>query len=157
MSGFWAGVTVGRLALGRLSVPPRRLLVLASTATLVTVALLGVVPVGVALIGLSVVGLAVAPLFPTVVSTTADRVGVTAAGRVSGWQLLSGNGSLIVMTALLGLAVSVWGEGQHHEVGHALAAGAAVLCRVAARLPPAAGGGMDDTVGDGGEQRAVRP
>ena len=157
MSGFWAGVTVGRLALSRLHVPPRRLLVVASTATLVTVVLLGVVPVGVALVGLTVVGLSVGPLFPTVVSTTADRVGVPAAGRVSGWQLLSGNGSLIVMTALLGLAVSVWGEGLPYLVVLGLAAGAAILCRIAVRLPPAAGDGMGDTVDDEAEQRAVRP
>jgi fucose permease len=139
MSGFWGGVTIGRLGLARLPVAPRRLLVWASTATLVTVALLGVVPVGVALVGLTAVGVAVAPLFPTVVSTTADRVGVAAAGRVSGWQLLSGNGSIIVMTALLGLAVSLWGEGVPYLVVLGLAAGAAVLCRLAVRLPPMGG------------------
>jgi hypothetical protein len=145
MSGFWGGVTVGRLALARVHVGPRRLLVGASTATLVSVALLGVVPIGVALVGLVVVGLSVAPLFPTVVSTTADRVGVEAAGRVSGWQLLSGNGSIIVMTALLGIAVSLWGEGVPYYVVLGLAGGAAVLSRVAARLPAAAGDDSDQT------------
>lgn len=153
MSGFWGGVTVGRLAMARLSVSPRRLLVGASTATVVAVALLGVVPVGVALVGLSVVGLTVAPLFPTVVSTTADRVGVAAAGRVSGWQLLSGNGSIIVMTALVGLAVSVWGAGVPYVVVLGVAVAAAVLCRVAVRLPPAAGG---DAI-SGPEVRGVGP
>ena len=136
MSGFWAGVTVGRLALARLSVPPRRLLVLASTATLVTVALLGVVPVGVALVGLSVVGLTVRPCSRRSCRRPPTGSG-DAAGRVSGWQLLSGNGSLIVMTFARGLAVSVWGEGVPYLVVLGLAAGAAVLCRVAARLPPA--------------------
>lgn len=116
MSGFWAGMTLGRLGLGLLSGPGRpltaaRTLIISGTlATAVYVAIpLVPVPVSIALFG--VAGVSLAALFPTLISTTADRVGVGATGRVMGWQLLSANLSVLVLSGVVGVAVDLVGTG----------------------------------------------
>jgi predicted MFS family arabinose efflux permease len=59
--------------------------------------------------GFVFLGLALAGIFPTLLSTTADRVGHAAAGRVSGWQLLTANLAATCVSALMGLLVVRFG------------------------------------------------
>lgn len=116
MSGFWAGMTLGRLGLGLISGPGRPLSaqqVLVGSGVLATGVYLAIpfapVPVAVGLFG--VAGISLAAMFPTLMSTTADRVGVAATGRVMGWQLLSANVAELGLSAVVGVAVSQTGAG----------------------------------------------
>ncbi len=109
ISGFWAGVTLGRLVLGRLPGGPRRIILASGLTTAALVAAVPLLPLGVALGTYTVIGLALAPVFPTLMSTTADRVGTTWAGRVGGWQLLSANLAGTGLGALLGIVTGIWG------------------------------------------------
>lgn len=116
MSGFWAGMTLGRLSLGRISaigggIPTGRLLVIAGTGVAVLYGLLPLVPAPVAVGGLALAGVALAGMFPMLMSTTADRVGVAAAGRVTGWQLLTGNVAATTLSSAVGLGVARIGDG----------------------------------------------
>lgn len=107
VAGFWGGITVGRLVLGRLRAAPRPLLAgagLAAAGLLLAVPLL---PRPLALGAYPLVGLALAPLFPTLMATTADRVGPAAAGRLGGYQLLAMNVGGTGLSALVGVAVGV--------------------------------------------------
>jgi len=116
MSGFWAGMTLGRLGLGLVSGPGRpltaaRTLVFSGvSATLVYVAI-PLVPVPVAIGLFAMAGISLAAMFPTLMSTTADRVGVGATGRVMGWQLLSANLFELGLSAVVGIAVNRAGTG----------------------------------------------
>ncbi|WP_426574864.1 MFS transporter [Aquihabitans sp. McL0605] len=116
MSGFWAGMTLGRLGLGLVTGPGRPFSarqVLVGSGVLATVVYVGIplAPVPVAIGLISVAGLALAAMFPTLMSTTADRVGVGAAGRVMGWQLLSANVMELGLSAVVGIWVSLTGPG----------------------------------------------
>jgi predicted MFS family arabinose efflux permease len=109
VSGFWAGITCGRLFLGRVPWPPSRILSVAGLSVLVTLVLIPLVPTRLAMFGFVVLGLALAGIFPTLLSTTADRVGHTAAGKVSGWQLLTANLAATCVSALMGVLVIRFG------------------------------------------------
>lgn len=109
LSGFWAGITLGRLVLGRLPGGPRRIVGASGLATAVLIAVVPLLPVDVVLVLYTAIGLTLAPVFPTLMSTTADRVGTGWAGRVGGWQLLSANLAGTALGALLGVVVGVWG------------------------------------------------
>lgn len=116
MSGFWAGMTLGRLGLGLVSGPDRPLTAsrtLALSGILATVVYLAIpiAPVPVAIALFAVAGISLAAMFPTLISTTADRVGVGATGRVMGWQLLSANVFELVLSAVVGIAVNQAGTG----------------------------------------------
>lgn len=116
MSGFWAGMTLGRLSMGRLAaggsgLSPARITIGSGTGLLVVFAAVPIVPPMVAVVLFSLAGLALAGIFPTLQSTTADRVGVAAAGRVAGWQLLTANVSATAFSAAVGVAVSRAGAG----------------------------------------------
>lgn len=109
VSGFWGGITVGRLLLGRLRVAPRHLLVASAVAAGVVLLAVPVLPAAVAPVAYPLVGLALAPLFPTLMATTADRVGPGLAGRLGGYQLVAMNLGGTGLSALAGVAVDVWG------------------------------------------------
>jgi fucose permease len=109
VSAFWAGSTLGRLLLRQIPLPPRRILEVGSVVVLLAYAAVPVAPVGGAVVVFAAIGVLLAPLFPTVVATTADRVGRAGAGRVSGWQLVAANLSALVLVGGTGAAVS--GEG----------------------------------------------
>ncbi|MFN8017423.1 MAG: hypothetical protein U0P45_04795 [Acidimicrobiales bacterium] len=113
-SGFWAGMTIGRLGLGRIAgagrrLTPHHLLVGSACLATATYLLLAVVPVPPGLVLPTVAGLALAGMFPTLMTTTADRVGVAATGRVMGWQLVSATTAELVVAGLVGLGVHVAG------------------------------------------------
>lgn len=111
VSGFWAGVTVGRLGLSRARGSAVRVLIWGSVAVVGAYALVPVLPTPVALPALAGAGVVLSVILPTVLSTTADRVGRVAAGRVSGWQLVAANSAAITLIALVGVGVSRWGGG----------------------------------------------
>lgn len=115
MSGFWAGMTVGRLSLGRLGVGGRgissaRLLTGAGAVVLAVFVAVPLLPSVAAAAALTLGGLALAVVFPTLMSTTADRVGVGATGRVMGWQLLTANLSATGMSLAVGIGVGRAGD-----------------------------------------------
>jgi fucose permease len=104
VSGFFAGVTVGRLLLGTIDVPVRMLPLLAG---MVVPLLAGVAagPPRLALVFVSLAGVVVAPMFPVLMATTGRRLGALHAGRVSGWQLIAGNVGATALPAATGLVV----------------------------------------------------
>lgn len=111
MSGFWAGMTLGRLGLGLVSGPgrplsARQVLVGSGVLALVVYVAIPFAPVPVAVGLFTVAGLSLAAMFPTLMSTTADRVGVAATGRVMGWQLLSANVVELGLSAVVGIGVT---------------------------------------------------
>ncbi|MCU1358538.1 MAG: hypothetical protein JWM89_3956 [Acidimicrobiales bacterium] len=106
VSGFWAGMTLGRLLLGRLRATPNQILGGAAVAVIACYGALAVLPTAGAIVGLVLGGVVLSAMFPALMSTTADRVGQTAAGRVSGWELLAANVSATVLSGVAGLLVS---------------------------------------------------
>ena len=48
-------------------------------------------------------------MFPTLMATTADRVGVAATGRVMGWQLASATVAELAVAGLVGVGVDAAG------------------------------------------------
>ncbi|MEX0768809.1 MAG: MFS transporter [Microthrixaceae bacterium] len=109
VSGLWLGITLGRLLLGRVPWPSQKILVISGFSAAITVGLIPILPVNLACGAFVFLGVAIAGLFPTLVSTTATRVGTDAAGRVSGWQLLAANLAATSLAALLGLLVVISG------------------------------------------------
>jgi predicted MFS family arabinose efflux permease len=124
MSGFWAGITLGRLGLGRLAslgtgLRPSQLLGIMAVGVAAVYVAIPLLPPLAAVAALALGGLALAGAFPTLMSTTADRVGVAAAGRVTGLQLFVANLAATGLTVLVGLGVDARGDA---VVGAALAA-----------------------------------
>ncbi len=108
VSGFWAGLMIGRLLMSR----PRITHVIdqASTVTLALAALAGLAGVAVlpsfAAVGALVfVGLSLGPLIPTLFARTRQRVGEANASRMAGRQLLATNVGAIAVPALTGVLV----------------------------------------------------
>lgn len=115
MSGFWAGITLGRLGLGRLSalgtgLRPSQLLTIMAVGVAAVYVAIPLLPPPAAVVALALGGLALAGAFPTLMSTTADRVGVAAAGRVTGLQLFVANLAATGLTVLVGLGVDARGD-----------------------------------------------
>lgn len=108
VSGFWAGLMVGRLLMSR----PRithlidhvGTVALALTA-LVALAGVAVLPSFVAVGALAFVGLSLGPLIPTLFARTRQRVGEANAARMAGRQLLATNVGAITVPALTGVLV----------------------------------------------------
>jgi fucose permease len=151
MSGFWAGMTLGRLLLGRVAaigggIATSRLLVMAGTGVALLYGVLPLVPAPVAVGGLSLAGLALAGLFPMLMSTTADRVGVGAAGRVTGWQLLTGNVAATTFSVAVGLGVDRIGDATPGVVLAVLAVGGLPVLIRSQRVHAADGGNRSPSV-----------
>jgi fucose permease len=133
VGGFWAGITVGRLLLGRIDLPERALL--ASVGVLLACfSLLAVAPAALVLPIAVIAGVALAPQFPTLLAHTGERVGVGAAGRVSGWQLLAANVGGTGLAALTGVIVDATGPAAPLAVLLAITASGGVLL-VASQRP----------------------
>jgi fucose permease len=113
--GYWAALTVGRVVFGQLSASLGRRTVLRTG--------LGLAPVGAALIwlnagstvsiaGAALLGFALAPIFPTWISITPERVGQSFAAQAVGFQVAAAN----VGIALIPGAVGVLARRQGLEV-----------------------------------------
>lgn len=133
VSGFFGGVTVGRLLLGAVDLPQRRLPLMGFVLVPAMVAV-AIGPPRAAPVALVVAGLALSPMFPALMATTGDRVGQAHAGRVSGWQLLAGNTGATAMPALTGVLVATQGPAAPSAVLVVLAVTGAVLLPVVQAL-----------------------
>lgn len=127
VSGYWAGLTLGRLAAyatgARLG--PLRLLHVSVVATVAALALYWwgrCPPAGVA--ALAAAGVGLGPIFPSLVALTPRRVGEAVASRVVGLQVATaGAGGSLAPTAI-GVVLQGGGPGL---LAPCLVAGAAVL------------------------------
>jgi fucose permease len=106
VSGFWAGMTLGRFALGLVRTTPNRMMAGAAVAVLVCYVGIATLPTPGVVMALVLGGAVLSAMFPTLMSTTADRVGVAAAGRVSGWELLAANVAATGLSAFAGVLVA---------------------------------------------------
>ncbi len=113
--GYWASLTAGRVVFGQLAASVSRRAVLRIG--------LGLAPAGAALValnaggwvsvaGAALLGFALAPVFPTLISVTPQRVGVYFAPQAVGFQVAAAN----VGIALLPGAVGVLARRQGLEV-----------------------------------------
>lgn len=135
VGGFWAGITIGRLLLGRFDLPDRALLV-GVVVMSTCFAALAFVPDGLILPVAVLAGLAVAPQFPTLLAHTGTRVGEALAGRVSGYQLIAANLGATGLAALTGVIVAATGPAAPLVVLIAVSLTGGVLLLVAPRLRP---------------------
>jgi fucose permease len=124
--GYWASLTLGRIVFGQLAASAGRRAVLRIG--------LGLAPVGAALVwlnagnvasvgGAALLGFALAPVFPTLISITPQRVGHYFAPQAVGFQVAAAN----VGIALLPGAVGVLARRQGLEVVPAFLVIASIL------------------------------
>jgi predicted MFS family arabinose efflux permease len=124
VTAFWAGLTVGRLSLGAVARRARipALLPLLPVVIVAGCALVALAPSGGVVLVTGLVGVALSPTMPTLIASTASRVGEAAVSRVTGWQLVAANAGAISVPALVGLLVDHIGPGVTPVVLAALAA-----------------------------------
>jgi fucose permease len=125
-ASFWAGLTMGRLALSTVATRLGPELVLSSS---VVVAVMGaawfwLVPDPAALMGLPVLGLGLAGVFPTLVTLTPQRIGQSRTNAMVGYQLAAGGAGVVAIPWLMGRIVAAAGL---DALAPALAVAAAVL------------------------------
>jgi fucose permease len=124
--GYWGALTAGRIVFGQLAASVSRQTVLRTG--------LGLAPVGALLLwlnlgsaasaaGAMLLGFALAPIFPTLISVTPDRVGAAFAPQAVGFQVAVAN----IGIALLPGAVGVVARRQGLEVVCVFLVGATVL------------------------------
>lgn len=108
VSGFWAGLMMGRLLMSRPAITV--LIDRAGTVTLTLGALgalggVALLPSYLAVAALVLVGLSLGPLVPTLFARTRQRVGEAHAARMAGRQLLATNVGAIAIPAITGVLV----------------------------------------------------
>lgn len=143
MSGFWAGITIGRFGLGALArggrISARRILTVAGVALAVLYVAIPVAPVPAAIAALAAAGLAVGVVFPTLSSSTADRVGVASAGQMVARQLLVANVSATALSFAVGAGVDAFGPAVPGIAFALLAVGGLPLLLASLRIQAAGG------------------
>ncbi|HRW39031.1 MAG TPA: hypothetical protein P5254_15120, partial [Aquihabitans sp.] len=98
--------------------------------------LLPTAPLPVSVAALALAGLAISVVFPTLSSSTADRVGVAAAGRMVTMQLLVANVSATALSYAVGAGVDRIGTGVPGVVFAVLAVGGIPVLLGSVRLHP---------------------
>lgn len=104
--GYWASLTAGRIVFGQLAASVSRRAVLRIG--------LGLAPVGAMLLwsnagnaasiaGAALLGFALAPIFPTLISITPDRVGAYYAPQAVGFQVAAANVGIALIPGLVGV------------------------------------------------------
>jgi fucose permease len=134
VSGFWAGLTAGRVLAGALAgvLRPELLLRLALLGLAAGTALVWLPPVrGAELAGVALLGLACGPIFPTLIATTPGRVGPAHAANAVGVQIAAAALGQSLLPAALGLLAGALGL---EVVGPSLALAAAALAWIVARV-----------------------
>lgn len=114
VSGFFAGLTIARLALGAVGhkLAPTRIVTYSTFGVVVGAGLLWWSPTSLlAATGLTVMGLAGGTLFPLNVLLTPRRVGSDATPRVVGWQLAAANFGGAAYPPLVGQMIGSSGLG----------------------------------------------
>ena len=127
VSGFWLGLTTGRLLFGLIvGLAPLATLLRASLAAIVGGAALVTLDLGGAatLAGLVVLGLAMAPIFPSMIATMPARLGPRHAANGVGFQVAAASLGQSLLPAFVGLLVAKKGL---ESVGPALVVGGAAL------------------------------
>lgn len=112
VSGFWAGITASRLALGAVGhrASPVRVLRMATLAATAGALLVWWSPQPwVGPTALIVTGLALGPVFPLLTLLTPDRFGVPSAPSVIGYQIASANLGAALIPGGIGWAVGALG------------------------------------------------
>lgn len=140
VSGFWAGLMVGRLLMSR----PRitQLIDRVSTVTFALAALaalagVAVLPSFIAVGALALVGLSLGPLVPTLFARTRQRVGEANTARMAGRQLLATNVGAIGVPALTGVLVDAVDTGVIIVVAMGVLGGISVpLLAILRRIAP---------------------
>jgi len=104
--GYWASLTVGRVVFGQVAASVSRRSVLRIG--------LGLAPLGAAMIwanagsaasvaGAALLGFALAPVFPTLISVTPQRVGAAFAPQAVGFQVAAGNAGIALLPGVVGV------------------------------------------------------
>lgn len=138
VSGFWAGVTLSRLAMARISAPPHRILAVGAPAVALAYLAVPFAPTPVAIGAVVLAGAALAVMLPTLVVTTTERVGAAATGRVTGYQLLAANLGGTGFSAGIGVVVARTNDGAPIWVLIAVAVAALPLLHRSLTLHPPA-------------------
>ncbi|MEL7207784.1 MAG: MFS transporter, partial [Actinomycetota bacterium] len=130
VAAYWAAITVGRLLAGALDerIGPERLVVVGATAALFGAGLFWWGPelsLGAGGVGLVLVGLGLAPVFPSLVLLTPERVGPERSTAVVGYQLAAASVGAALLPGLVGVLVDGIGL---DVVAPTLVAFAVVLC-----------------------------
>jgi len=114
VSGFWAGLMVGRLVLARpvaAALVERLGTVVLVVISLATLGSTTVLPPAATVAAVGLTGVALGPLIPTLFARTAQRVGNVMAARMAGRQLLATNVGAIGVPTLTGFLVDQFGPG----------------------------------------------
>ena len=114
VSGFWAGLMIGRLLMSRPRITPlvdRAGTVNLSLTALAAIAGVVVLPSIAAVAALMIAGVSLGPLIPTLFARTRERVGAVHAARMAGRQLLATNVGAIGVPFLTGLLVDATNPG----------------------------------------------
>lgn len=114
VSGFWAGLMMGRLLLARPTIATtvdRWGTVPFIVTSFATLAATAVLPAIAAVGALCLTGLLLGPLVPTLFARTTQRVGEVMAARMAGRQLLATNVGAIGVPTLTGFLVDEFGAG----------------------------------------------
>lgn len=104
--GYWASLTAGRFVFGQVSASVSRRAVLRIG--------MGLAPVGALLVasnagnlvsvaGAALLGFALAPIFPTLISITPDRVGAHFAPQAVGFQVAAANVGIALLPGMVGV------------------------------------------------------
>ncbi len=106
---FWVGLTVGRFALGAVAGPlgPDRLVRMSTVGVILGVLAFWQGPDWLTLPGLALTGLSLAPIYPTLMSRTPDRVGQGYAVQSIGFQAIAAMLGAVTIPALAGWAADV--------------------------------------------------
>lgn len=126
VAAYWAALTAGRLAMAVAADRAGAVAVLgwATAGALAGAGLLWLDPFGGGVVGLPVIGLCLAPVFPTLVSLTPERLGTERAAHAIGYQLTAAG---VGAAALPGAVALLIGVGGLAVLGPALVAMAVTL------------------------------
>lgn len=126
VASYWGALTVGRLALAfaghRLAT--RELLTRSTAGAAVGTLFLWLDPAGLGALALPFIGLCLAPIFPTLVTATPERLGAGRSTHAIGYQLAAAGVGAALLPGAVGVAVAAAGLS---AIGPALVAMAVVL------------------------------
>ncbi len=139
VAAYWAALTAGRLllAVGADRFAPAPLLTSASLGALAGTVVLWLDPAGLGAAALPLIGLCLAPVFPTLVSLTPERLGPERAAHAIGHQLAAAGVGAAALPGAVALAI---GAGGLDALGPSLVALATALVVVQAATRRAAAG-----------------
>jgi fucose permease len=135
MGGFWAGLSVGRIGFGQLAarLGPGKTIRLGTVGAPMAAALIWWHP----LAGAALLGLALAPIFPTLLWATPQRVGSSFAAHAVGFQISATALGYALFPTLVAVLARRWGLDMVCISLLAMSLALLVLQELAARMSPA--------------------